>query len=364
MAGVDAAYAQGVLLSGGISTMEAIQMATHVVMDKTGTLTEGRLNVVSCHFDSGMKLNKKLCYRLLSAAEVEEARVHPVAKAVFKWALSGAQQVEKSTALSMLSKTRNLTQVLGKGVKCDVEAYPGEWISVHIGTATFLVENEITIFPSSVKDFAGASLVYFAFDKQYAGCLSVQDTIRPEAPSVVSSLLDNGLQVTMLTGDTTAEASRISSALNVPVLGSRALPSDKMQHVKDLQQSGHRVIMVGDGINDSLAQATADVGISVSLTQGCFSGAGSVVIVSGNLQSLTSLLSISKRVVAQARWNVQWALLYNVFAISLAMGLFERWGLSITASMAGSMMAFSSISVLSMSLYLRHRLQSDSPATG
>lgn len=88
---------------------------------------------------------------------------------------------------------------------------------------------------------------------------------------------------------------------------------------------------MGDGINDSLAQAAADVGVSVSLTQGCFSGAGRVVIVSGNLQCLASLFSISKQVVAQARLNVQWALMYNVIAISLAMGLLEPWGLSITA---------------------------------
>lgn len=174
MAGVDAAYAQGVLLSGGISTMEAIQKTTHVVMDKTGTLTEGRLTVVSCHFDDSLKLNKTLCYRLLSAAEMEEAPVHPVAKAVFKWALSSAQQIGNPEAPNTISKTRNLTQVLGKGIKCDVEAYPGEWVSVHVGNAAFLEENGIAVLPCAAEDLHEASMVYFAFDERYAGCLFVQ----------------------------------------------------------------------------------------------------------------------------------------------------------------------------------------------
>ncbi|CAO2651637.1 Nn.00g042070.m01.CDS01 [Neocucurbitaria sp. VM-36] len=359
MAGVDAAYAQGVLLSGGIQTMENLNKATHVVMDKTGTLTEGRLNVVSCQFDRGLRLNRTICYRLLAAAEVEEARVHPVAKAIFKWALSNTQQNERSTAMCTISKTRNLTQVLGKGVRCEVNAYLDEWIMVHAGTSAFLGENEIAIPSYEGEDILGASMVHFAFDKRYGGRICVRDTLRHEAPTVVNGLREDGLQMTMLTGDTAIEADRISSALNIPVLGSRALPDDKMRYVKDLQQQGHCVVMVGDGINDSLAQAAADVGVCISLTQGCFSGAGNVVIVSGSLQSVASIFSISKRVVAQAQLNLWWAMVYNVVAISIAMGLFEKWGISITASIAGSMMAFSSISVLSMSLYLRHRLRSE-----
>lgn len=118
-------------------------------------------------------------------------------------------------------------------------------------------------------------------------------------------------------------------------------------------------MQVGDGVNDSLAQAAADVGVSISLTQGCLSGAGSVVIVSGHLHALSSLFAISRRVVAQAKVNVGWALVYNTVAVSIALGLWEPWGISITASTAGSLMAMSSISVLAMSLLLRYRLQHD-----
>lgn len=98
--------------------MESLQKATHVVMDKTGTLTEGRLSVISCHFDESLKMSKQLCYRLLAAAEVEEARVHPVAKAVFKWALSSSQQDEKTVKPDTLAKVRNIVQAPGKGVQC------------------------------------------------------------------------------------------------------------------------------------------------------------------------------------------------------------------------------------------------------
>lgn len=154
--------------------MEGLEKATHVVMDKTGTLTEGRLNVISFQFDESLRLNRNLCYRLLAAAEVEEARVHPVAKAVFKWALAHSQSSERSTTSDAISRTRNLTRVLGKGVACEVNAHSDEWISVHVGTPTFLGENEIAIPPCAADYDTGASMVYFAFDKRYGGRLCVQ----------------------------------------------------------------------------------------------------------------------------------------------------------------------------------------------
>jgi cation transport ATPase len=260
---VDVAFSQGVLLGGGIRTMQALQQATHVVMDKTGTLTEGRLKVVDCHFSQDLRLNKQLCYRLLAAAEVEEARVHPVAKAVFKWALSHAQQEKGSTDVDVVSETRNLVRVLGKGVSCEVRGHSDEWITVHVGHSAFLEENDITL--PAVHDFidTDASVAHFAFGVRYAGRIHVQDTVRQEAYTVVSSLLQEGLEVSMvsihrwrsliasttdikyqLTGDTATEASRISSTLNIPVLGSRALPTDKMEHIKALQLRDHRVVMV------------------------------------------------------------------------------------------------------------------------
>jgi Cu+-exporting ATPase len=295
-------------------------------MDKTGTLTRGNLDVVSHRFDGGVRFNEDACFRLLAAAEAEDARVHPVAKAVFKWALTMSNSSGMTRSSEHVNKTRNLRSVPGKGTSCQVQTFANVWTEVSIGSAAYLKESGIEVALESIE----ASSVYFAFDGRYSGYICVQDTIRPEASSVIQSLLSDGLRVTMLTGDTEPEASRISSVLDIPVLASRASPFDKMRHVQDLQQEGHCVVMVGDGVNDFLAQSTADVGVSVSLVQGCLARAGSVVILSGNLQCLAAAFSISRRVVAQARINVRWALIYNFIALSLALGLFESWGIVVT----------------------------------
>jgi len=333
--------------------MHALSSITHVIMDKTGTLTQGRLGVTSYYFIEGLRLNRQLCYRLLAAAEFEEARVHPVARAVLKWALSNA----RGRPLDLVPETRNLQRVLGMGVSCEVKGHSEEWIAVHVGQVSFLSSNGIIIPGTQYGDEPAASRVHFAFSNRYAGCLVIRDTVRPNASSVVTKLLESGRQVTMLTGDNNEEAERISSALGIQVLASRALPHDKVMHVKELQTRGHQVAMVGDGVNDAPAQAVADVGISMSRTQGFLVGSGSVVIVSGDLRALLQLFAISRSVVWQAKMNVCWALTYNVFALSLALGLWESRGLRITQSMAGTLMAGSSASVLGMSLWLRWRLQ-------
>ncbi|KAH7095472.1 E1-E2 ATPase-domain-containing protein [Paraphoma chrysanthemicola] len=360
MAGVDAAYTKGILLNGGIKTMNAIRNVTHVVMDKTGTLTEGRLSVLDHHFDNHVKINQAVLYRLLAAAEAEEARFHPVAKAIFKWSLKQCYFGDsQSLTTGALPETRNVVRGTGEGVNCEVLAYPNTWIQVCIGTASYLGQAGITI-ARSASTRSDRSVVHFAFDQQYGGYILIQDTVRPEAATVLKGILGDGLQVSMLTGDAALEAARISSLLDIPVLASRASPSDKMQYIESLREQGHRVMMVGDGNNDVMAQAVADVGVSISLTQGCLAGTGSVVILSGDLNRLAELMSISKKVMWQAKLNTRWALVYNVVALTLAMGLLEPWGIVITVSMAGSMMALSSVSVLSMSLYLRHQLRAGS----
>ncbi|KAJ4989216.1 copper-translocating p-type atpase [Stagonosporopsis vannaccii] len=353
MAGIDIARTQGVLLGGGIRTMRALSSTTHVIMDKTGTLTQGLLGVSSHYFAEDLRLNRQLCYRLLAAAEFEEARIHPVAGAVFKWALSNAQ----GRPSDLVPETRNLQRVLGMGVSCEVKGHSDEWIAVHVGHASFLSSNNVSIPRTQGCNEPAASRVHFAFSSRYAGSLVISDSVRPNACSVVTKLLESGRKVTMLTGDNKEEAARISNALGIQVLASRALPHDKVAHVKELQARGHHVAMVGDGVNDAPAQAAADVGISVSCTQGFLVGSGSVVIVSGDLHALVALFAISKSVVWQAKMNVCWALVYNIMALSLALGLWEPWGLSITQSMAGTLMAGSSASVLGMSLWLRWRLR-------
>lgn len=281
--------------------MRALSSTTHVIMDKTGTLTQGRLAVVAHRFAEDLRLNRQLCYRLLAAAEFEEARVHPVASAVFKWALSNVQQ---GGSLRSTPETRSLLRELGMGVSCEVKGHSEEWITVHIGHSSFLSTNGISVPHFQDDENLAASWVHFAFAKTYAGSLLVRDGVRPSASSVVKDLLASGRQVTMLTGDNHVEAARTSDALGIQVLASRALPRDKVAHVKELQARAYRVAMVGDGVNDAPAQAAANVGISISRTQGYLVGSGSVVIVSRDLRALVAVFAIAKRVVRQAKINV------------------------------------------------------------
>jgi cation transport ATPase len=134
---------------------------------------------------------------MLAAAEAEEARVHPVAKAVFKWALTYSQHAS-SLPKGSVAETRSVERVLGKGVRCEVKGHLDEWTTVHVGQMAFLQENKISLPEGQTTKTTTASMVHFAFDGRYGGCLEVQDTVREEAPSVVSALLRNGLEVSMV----------------------------------------------------------------------------------------------------------------------------------------------------------------------
>ena len=355
MAGIDAAWCRGILLVGGARTIEDISRLTRIVMDKTGTLTEGRLHVASWKLASRWTGGKDFCCRILCAAEKRDSQLHPVAKAVFQWALTQLQSADKRAQNRI--KTRNCTNVPGRGVSCEIDDNDS-WYTVHIGSQKFLEDSGISIAKGEIwGQPVGTMEVYFAIGGEYAGTLILEDTIRTEAPSVISSIRQSGLEVTMLTGDTSTEASRVSKQLDIEVLASCSLPHEKQALISELQSHGHTVAMVGDGLNDSLAQSTANVGVLLALSRTCMAGAADVIIMSPNLACLSSLLEISRKTMACAKWNLRWAVLYNFTAIGLAMGLGERWGIIVDASIAGTMMAFSSVAVLGMSLLLRRQLK-------
>lgn len=357
MAGIDAAWSKGVLFLNGARTIDSLSKLTHIAMDKTGTLTEGRLEITGAEFTAQFISRKNLCYRLLCAAEREEAQSHPVGKAVFQWALT--QMEDEDKRLQSTVSVRNLSSLPGKGVSCEVEGPHAAWYQVHVGNACFLLENNISLPPthdSQVTPESG-TVVYFAINNTFAGSLQLQDIIRANAPAVISDLKSLGLSLSMLTGDTKAEAERVSSQLSIPVLASKSLPSDKHNHILALQSSGAKVAMLGDGINDAPAQAAADVGILLSLSRSAMAGAADVIVMSPDLACVPKIIEIAGMTKSHAKRNVACAALYNVVAVGLAMGVAERWGIKIDASIAGTMMAFSSLGLLASSLWLRRKLQ-------
>lgn len=356
LSGISVAWSKGILYPGGMTTIRKLAHLTHVVLDKTGTLTTGTLNVGDVHG----KLQDWHCM-LICAAEKHDAHAHPVARAVFKWALTQLGENQKSEQNKIL--TVEHSSELGRGVR-SVLSMAGKDYEVHIGTADFLLGCGIHLCESISSSFCSAILVNIAINGLHVSSLCLQDTLRPESPEVIAFLRDTmALEVTMLTGDTQTEAARISSILNIPVASSQALPQVKKAFIQEIQSraSENHVAMVGDGINDIPALSKADVGILVSpglsrSNRACVQSAD-VILTSPSLGSLVEAIRIARMTERQINFNFWWALLYNAFAVSVAMGALETWGFEINASMAGILMAGSSISIIMLSLLLRHRLQ-------
>ena len=358
MAGLDAARLRGVIVSGGFETLRSLSKLTHLVLDKTGTLTTGRLSV--SEYEGDFDTTDRI---LIAAAERDEAQTQPVARAVFKWAISSLSE-EGRQQVNTVEVCKRGSSVLG-GLTCDIQRPRCNTFStLHIGNERFLLEQAIELphLPTLLDNSGNQTFVHLAVDQKYAGSLRLNDTVRKEAPAVVDHLRNRlNLEILMLTGDIESEATRVSKSLHVPVLSSHALPKEKKAYVEDLQEqrSTNVVAMIGDGLNDSPALAAADVGICITLglpravSETTNAQISNVVFTSPDLTRLPELLEIAAKTVRQSRLNIQWAIAYNVVAVTLAMGIAERYGVTVDAARAGTMMAFSSISVLAWSLCLR-----------
>ena len=365
MTGLSAAWTRGAILTGGLGTLQKMTSLTHIVMDKTGTLTTGLLKV-----SNASKFLDARALMLICAGERADALTHPIARTVFQWALLHLPDPQKREQNAI--EVRDHVSKPGRGVSCKARL-PSEveWQSLHVGTASFLAESCIPISsPSRDHDQPTFTSVYIAINGIHISTLFLQDTIRAEAPAVIAHLKASNLNLTMLTGDNALEANRVSSELGIPVLASRTLPHEKKNLIHDLQsQSTHNVIaMLGDGINDTPAMAAADVGIFLS--PGLLShratthttptslqrSSADVILTSPSLTVLPEVLLIAKKTVRQAQLNTRWAIAYNIVAVALAMGLGERWGVRVDAAMAGTMMALSSCVVMVGCLMLRREL--------
>lgn len=357
LSGISVAWNKGIVFTGGIDAIKQLTNLTHVVMDKTGTLTTGRLDVARIMGS----LSSNNCM-LICAAEKRDASVHPVARVVFKWALSRLTEAERSEQNSL--QISDQVSDPGKGVRCVLTKGDGKTYSIRIGTSIYLQEHGVQLNDLHKSDCTGGIVVDIAVNGHHVGSLLLQDSVRPEAPRVIDYLKNSlSVDLAMLTGDLEAEAERISSALAISVASSRALPHAKKTFVQaiQMQSSRNRVAMIGDGVNDTPALSQADVGILISSglsrsNRMCVQAAD-VILTNPSLGGLIEAILIARAMEKQIRINRGWALCYNLAAVTVAMGVFERWGLTINASMAGTLMASSSISVVALSLLLRARLQ-------
>jgi Cu+-exporting ATPase len=329
----------GLLIKGGEILQRAGDVNT-VVLDKTGTITEGAPSVGRV-IAVGLVGEAEI---LAVAASLERHSEHPVGAAIVR----AAQ--ERGVQFEAVSDFQSRT---GSGVSGVVSGR-----SVAVGSAQLMRELGIDVDAveksSGVRAVAGASELFVAIDGRIAGIIIVTDTIRPTSREAVERLERMGIDVMLLTGDRRSTAESVASAAGISKVVAEVLPQDKVTEIRTLQQSGRVVAMVGDGINDAPALAQADVGISMPKGTDIAIEASDIALMRSDLRGVPTAISLSRRTMTTMKQNLFWAFVYNVIGIPIAAGvLYPVTGLMLSPIIASAAMALSSVSVISNSLRLR-----------
>ncbi|KAI5479623.1 Cu2+-exporting ATPase [Pseudohyphozyma bogoriensis] len=364
MVGTGVGAQNGILIKGA-GPLEASHRVDSIVLDKTGTLTVGKMDVVGVKWNdhgSTQESWQKDATLLLTVAETKSG--HPLAKATAKWGLA----VLNLTAIPELLDVTSFESVTGLGIRCTVTGrFPSFSNSnshsthvVEVGNAAFLAQSHIALPPSHEafkkrEESLGRTCILVGIDQKLACVVSLADTIKGEARQAIDALRWMGIRVSLATGDQQATAVSIASEVGIEPEDVHAgmSPNGKRALVEKMQREGHRVAMVGDGINDSPALAVADVGIALCSGTDIAIEAADIVLMRSDLLDVVAALDLSRRIFRQIRLNFVWATVYNLVGIPLAMGIFLPWGIHLHPMMAGAAMAFSSVSVVGSSLTLR-----------
>jgi Cu+-exporting ATPase len=330
----------GVLIKGG----EALQRAgevTLVALDKTGTVTEGRPTVTDV-IPATNRLSADAVLGL--AASVESASEHPLAEAIVRHATARGLVVERPAGFEAR---------LGRGARGSVGGR-----LVAIGNAAFMRELGIDVSPLSAELARvaedGKTPTVVAVDGALGGLLAIADPIRPTAAETVRALRDRGLEVVLITGDHERTAHAVARAVGIDHVVAGVSPEGKVAEVERLRASGQVVAMVGDGINDAPALASADVGIAIGTGTDIALEAADVALMRGDPRGVIDAIDLSRRTMRIMRQNLFWAFVYNVIGIPIAAGvLYPAFGVLLNPIFASAAMAFSSVSVVTNSLRLR-----------
>jgi Cu+-exporting ATPase len=329
----------GVLLRNA-EALEVLEQVTTVVVDKTGTLTEGKPKLVTVEPVAGIDAPTLL--RL--AASLENVSEHPLAAAI----LAGAR--EQGVSLSAVTAFDSAT---GKGVGGEVDGH-----SVAIGNRRYL--ETLGIDPGALAGraenlrTAGQTVMFVVIDGKPAGLIGVADPIKTTTREAIDALHKEGLTVVMLTGDNRTTAEAVARSIGIDGVEADVLPDQKAAVVKRLQDRGERVAMAGDGINDAPALAQADVGIAMGTGTDVAMESAGVTLLKGDLRGLVRARRLSRATMRNIRQNLFFAFVYNVVGVPIAAGvLYPFFGLLLSPMIASAAMTFSSVSVIGNALRLR-----------
>lgn len=343
MVGTGKGAENGILIKGAES-LELAHKLQAIVLDKTGTITQGKPTVTDFVTVNGTANSNEL--KLLSlAASVERNSEHPLAEAVVQYAR--AQGVEPT-------EVREFEAVAGSGV----QGYASDRL-VQIGTHRWM--NELGINTSQLQqqwdrlEYLGKTVIWIAIDGTVQGIMGISDAVKPSSTGAIRTLQRMGLEVVMLTGDNRRTAEVIAREVGIKRVFAEVRPDQKATQVQNLQAEGKVVAMVGDGINDAPALAQADVGIAIGTGTDVAIAASDLTLISGDLQGIVTAIQLSRATIRNIRQNLFFAFIYNVAGIPIAAGiLFPFFGWLLSPIIAGAAMAFSSVSVVTNALRLRN----------
>src|SRR5262245_13612245 len=339
MVGVGRGALEGVLIKDA-EALETMERVTTLVIDKTGTLTEGKPKVQAVEPASGFDPGEVLCL----AASLERASEHPLAAAIVD-----AAQTRGLT----LASVAGFESITGKGVRGEVDGR-----NVAVGNAVRL--RDAGVDPSSLEAraeslrAAGQTVMLVAIGDRPAGLIAVADPIKSSTPEAVRLLRDDGVRIVMLTGDNRRTAQAVAQKLGLNDYVAEVLPQDKHEAVAALQRKGEIVAMAGDGVNDAPALAKADVGIAMGHGTDIAIQSAPVVLVKGDLRGIVKARRLSRATMRNIRQNLFFAFVYNTLGVPVAAGVLFPWlGVLLSPMIASAAMSVSSVSVIGNALRLR-----------
>ncbi|MDB5118919.1 MAG: copper-translocating P-type ATPase [Sphingobacteriales bacterium] len=342
MVGIGKGAENGILIKDA-EALESGYKVNAIILDKTGTITEGKPTVTELIWDANLPLNQQTLSGILLS--LEQQSEHPLAAAIVQYLRGG-----KTNAVAVT----DFDSITGKGVKAELDGNK-YWAGSHkiLSDEQISVSSDLQNHVTELQKQA-QTVIYFADTKQVLAIVAITDRIKEGSKKAIEQLMSQGIDVYMLTGDNHETAAAVALQTGIKKYKAEVLPSDKSDFVKKLQSEGKVVAMIGDGINDSQALAQADVSIAMGKGSDIAIDVAKITLVSSDLQQVSKALKLSRLTVKTIRQNLFWAFIYNLIGIPIAAGLlYPVNGFLLNPMIAGAAMALSSVSVVANSLRLK-----------